>query len=44
MAGCRFFTLDEAWLHWERTRAGTDLGDETLDILTMFELHVERSA
>jgi hypothetical protein len=41
-AGCRFFTLDEAWRHWERTRAGTDLGDETFDILMMFEHHAER--
>jgi hypothetical protein len=41
-AGCRFFTLDEAWKHWERTRAGTELGDESHDILTMFELHIQR--
>jgi hypothetical protein len=39
-AGCRWFTPDEAWRHWEATRAGTDLGDETFDILTMFELHM----
>jgi hypothetical protein len=41
-AGCRWFTPDEAWRHWEATRAGTALGDETFDILTMFELHMER--
>jgi hypothetical protein len=41
-AGCRWFTPDEAWRHWEATRAGTPLGDETFDILTMFELHMER--
>jgi hypothetical protein len=42
-AGCRWFTPDEAWRHWEATRAGTALGDETFDILTMFELHMERA-
>ena len=41
-AGCRFFTMDEAWLHWTTTRADTPLGDESLDILTMFDLHIER--
>jgi len=40
--GCRFFTLPEAWQHWERTRAGTDLGEETFDILVMFEHQIER--
>jgi hypothetical protein len=43
-AGCRWFTPGEAWRHWEATRAGTALGDETFDILTMFELHMERVA
>jgi len=42
-AGCRFFTLNEAWQHWERTRAGTEVGDESQDILTMFELHIQRA-
>jgi len=42
-AGCRLFTLDEAWQHWERTRGGTPLGDESQDILTMFELHIQRA-
>jgi hypothetical protein len=46
-AGCRFFTPAEAWAHWERTRpedgAGS-LGAETRDILTMFELAMEREA
>jgi hypothetical protein len=46
-AGCRFFTPEEAWAHWERTRPedgpGT-LGAETRDILTMFELAIEREA
>ena len=43
MAGCRFYTIDAAWKHWERTRGGTALGDESLDILTMFELHIQRA-
>jgi hypothetical protein len=42
MAGCRFFTLPEAWAHWERTRAGMPLGEETFDILVVFEHHAER--
>ena len=42
-AGCRFFDMDEAWRHWEGTRGGTALGDESLDILTMFELHIQRA-
>ena len=41
-AGCRFFSMDEAWEHWEWTRGNTPLGDESLDILTMFELHIQR--
>ena len=41
-AGCRFFTMDEAWRHWEETRGGSPLGDESHDILTMFELHIQR--
>ena len=41
-AGCRFFTMDEAWRHWEKTRGGSPLGDESHDILTMFELHIQR--
>lgn len=32
-AGCRYFTLGEAHRHWERTRAGTPLGRETMVIL-----------
>ena len=42
-AGCRFFTLEEAWQHWQKTRAGTPLGEETFDILVMFEHHIERN-
>ena len=33
MAGCRYFTVDEAYSHWRSTRGGTPLGDETIDIL-----------
>jgi hypothetical protein len=42
-AGCRIFTMDQAWQHWEDTRGGTPLGDESHDILTMFELHIQRT-
>jgi hypothetical protein len=42
-AGCRFFTLPEARDHWTRTRAGTPLGDETADILDMFERAIART-
>ena len=42
-AGCRFFTLPEARDHWTRTRAGTPIGDETADILDMFERAVARA-
>jgi hypothetical protein len=44
LAGCRFFEMDEARHHWEQTRGGTAIGDESLDILTMFELAIEREA
>jgi hypothetical protein len=32
-AGCRLFTLPQAWQHWNRTRGGTPLGDETIAII-----------
>jgi hypothetical protein len=32
-AGCRNFTMPEAYAHWVATRGGTPLGDETFDIL-----------
>jgi hypothetical protein len=41
-AGCRFFDIAEARQHWTATRAGTPLGDETQDILNMFEKAIER--
>jgi hypothetical protein len=43
-AGCRFFSMDEAWRHWKMTRAETALGDETFDILVLFEHQIERDA
>ena len=42
MAGCRWFTLAEAWAHWSGTRDKTPLGEETFDILVMFEHHAAR--
>jgi hypothetical protein len=41
-AGCRFFTMEQAWEHWTKTRDNTPLGKETFDILVMFEHHIER--
>lgn len=41
-AGCRWFTMAEAEKHWQDTRKGTDLGDETFDILNMFKRHIDR--
>ena len=43
-AGCRFFSMDEAAVHWAATRPrGTPLNDETHDILAMFGVHVARA-
>ena len=44
LAGCRWFTLPEAREHWHATRRDTPLGEETFDILALFERHVERLA
>lgn len=41
-AGCRFFTLEQGRAHWTATRADTPLGDETQDILDMFEKAIQR--
>ncbi len=42
-AGCRFFSLEEAWRHWGHGgRANTPLGEESEDILVMFEHHIQR--
>ena len=32
-AGCRLLTLPDAWKHWNATRGGTPLGDETIAII-----------
>ena len=40
IAGCRYFTFDEAEAHWSKTRGGTKLGDETASILA----HLKRMA
>lgn len=36
-AGCRYFTITEARKHWEDTRGGTKLGDESLARLALAE-------
>ena len=33
IAGCRYFTFKQAKDHWTATRGGTQLGDESLQIL-----------
>lgn len=40
IAGCRYFTIDEAREHWTETRGGTQLGQESLAIVD----HLERMA
>jgi hypothetical protein len=42
-AGCRFFTIAESRTHWKKTRGGTLLGHETMDILRFFNLAVKRT-
>ncbi|MGL5735485.1 MAG: hypothetical protein ACRCYS_11515 [Beijerinckiaceae bacterium] len=37
-AGCRFFTFEQSRIHWQKTRGGTPLGDETFVILEHLEL------
>ena len=41
IAGCRYFTFEEAETHWEETRGGTLLGDETMLILKYLQSYVE---
>ena len=36
-AGCRWLNLKDAKAHWEKTRGGTQLGNESLDILIWLE-------
>jgi hypothetical protein len=42
IAGCRYFTFEEARDHWTRTRAGTPLGEETMDILDYLEMRAKK--
>ena len=37
IAGCRYFSFEQAREHWARTRGGTPLGDETMAILDLLE-------
>jgi hypothetical protein len=41
MAGCRYFTLNEARRHWRATRGDTPLGVETMQILDYLELRLK---
>ena len=40
IAGCRYFTIEEARSHWTNTRMGTQLGEESLAIVD----HLEKMA
>ena len=40
IAGCRYFTFDEARKHWTETRRNTQLGEESLALVE----HLERMA
>jgi hypothetical protein len=42
-AGCRFFSYAESRRHWDGQRVGEDLGDETQDILDMFNKAIFRA-
>ncbi|MBA4164320.1 MAG: hypothetical protein C0510_06770, partial [Erythrobacter sp.] len=37
IAGCRYFSFEEAREHWSKTRGGTPLGEETFAILDLLE-------
>ncbi|MFA7602527.1 MAG: polymer-forming cytoskeletal protein [Novosphingobium sp.] len=37
IAGCRYFTFAEARKHWNETRGGTQLGDESLALVDFLE-------
>jgi hypothetical protein len=43
-AGCRFMDMKEARKHWKKTRGGTPLGDETMDILRFFAAAIRKAA
>jgi hypothetical protein len=42
-AGCRFFSYIESRRHWDEKRVGENLGDETQDILDMFNKAIFRT-
>ncbi len=37
IAGCRYFSFEQAREHWAKTRGGTPLGEETMAILDLLE-------
>ena len=41
IARCRYFTFKQAKVHWTETRGGTQLGDESLQILKHLEAMVK---
>ena len=41
IAGCRYFTFEEAESHWVKTRGGTKLGDESLLIVSHLKAMAE---
>lgn len=43
-AGCREYSMAEAWSHWRLKRHGTALGMETCSILEMFERAIQIEA
>lgn len=42
-AGCRFLTLTKARKHWRKTRGGTPIGDETMEILRFFATAIKKA-
>ncbi len=40
IAGCRYFTFEEAYAHWTATRGGTPLGEESIDILDALKAQI----
>jgi hypothetical protein len=41
IAGCRYFTFEEAKQHWKSTRGGTPLGNETMLILKYLKAYTK---
>ena len=42
LAGCRYFTFEEARAHWTETRSDTLIGEETMDILDYLEIRARK--